>query len=248
MADNTWLHHSIPRGPQRLPSCSICNDLVPLETSNTDEYGQAVHEECYIANICLKAEFLYHGGSATGSANKHAIYQPCEVRMLAAWESPTRKQPAVIATKFMKRAERVPWFNRPWIVELAAVVTVVVVTCWIGYSDRYPASFSRSSGQQRAIAIEEQAPLPPQKVRPLKGRFIFQAEPDSVEQARTAVRLQRVGFAENEIVHIGDDVTVRYFAPKPAPHAVPVGQYKVVHIGEDVTVRYFTPISRHRRN
>jgi hypothetical protein len=37
---------------------------------------------------------------------------------------------------------------------------------------------------------------------------------------------------------------MRYFTPNPEPHRVPTGQYQVVHIGEDVTVRYFTPISR----
>jgi hypothetical protein len=54
-----------------------------------------------------------------------------------------------------------------------------------------------------------------------------------------------VGVAENEVVHIGEDVTVRYFN---ARHPVPVEQYQVVHIGEDVTVRYFTPIGRHTTN
>ena len=28
--------------------CCICTGLVPLETSNTDEHGRAVHEECYV--------------------------------------------------------------------------------------------------------------------------------------------------------------------------------------------------------
>lgn len=29
--------------------CSICGNSVCLETSNTDERGSAVHEECYVA-------------------------------------------------------------------------------------------------------------------------------------------------------------------------------------------------------
>ena len=77
---------------------------------------------------------------------------------------------------------------------------------------------------------------------------MFQAVPGLLEQVRLATRLQRVGFAENEVVHIGDDVTVRYFTPKPAPHRVPVGPYQIVHIGKDVTVRYFIPISRRAIN
>jgi hypothetical protein len=30
------------------PICSICNKPIDLETSKTDERGQAVHEECYL--------------------------------------------------------------------------------------------------------------------------------------------------------------------------------------------------------
>jgi len=129
-----------------------------------------------------------------------------------------------------------------------AFVAVLVIACWIAYSDRDPASFLPSSGLQRSIAIEEQAPLPPQKAMPAKDRFMFQAVSGSVEQARTTTRLQRAGFAENEVVHIGDDVTVFYFTPKPAPDGVPVERYQIVHIGEDVTVRYITPISPRARN
>jgi hypothetical protein len=28
--------------------CSICSRFIPLETSNTDERGNAVHEDCYV--------------------------------------------------------------------------------------------------------------------------------------------------------------------------------------------------------
>src|SRR5579864_3038909 len=43
---------SIPRSSQPLPPCCICNRPVPLEISKTDEYGQAVHEECYVLKVC----------------------------------------------------------------------------------------------------------------------------------------------------------------------------------------------------
>jgi hypothetical protein len=33
---------------QRTTRCSICGNPVSLETSNTDEQGMAVHEECYV--------------------------------------------------------------------------------------------------------------------------------------------------------------------------------------------------------
>jgi hypothetical protein len=36
------------------PLCPICNQRVPLEESNTDEHGLAVHEECYVLKLRLK--------------------------------------------------------------------------------------------------------------------------------------------------------------------------------------------------
>jgi hypothetical protein len=239
MSDHTRLYHPVPRGTQWLPSCRICNDPVLLETSKTDEYGQAVHEECYVLDLSLKAEFPRDGGSLPGPANRHATYQPCEATMAEDRDSPISRQPAVLATMLMQRAKHVPW-HKPWGVDLAAVVTVFVLTCWIAYSDRHPASFLGSLEVQRSVAVVEQVPLPP-----AKAISKLPAVPVPVEEARAATLLQEVGVAENEVVHIGEDVTVRYFSPL---HPVPVEQYQVVHIGEDVTVRYFPPIGRHTTN
>ena len=33
------------------PVCPICSEHVELETANTDEKGQAVHEECYVSRL-----------------------------------------------------------------------------------------------------------------------------------------------------------------------------------------------------
>jgi hypothetical protein len=33
------------------PECVICQRSVELEESKADEYGQAVHEECYISRL-----------------------------------------------------------------------------------------------------------------------------------------------------------------------------------------------------
>jgi hypothetical protein len=32
----------------RFPICSICNEPVEINTAKTDEYGKAIHEECYV--------------------------------------------------------------------------------------------------------------------------------------------------------------------------------------------------------
>ena len=34
--------------------CCICNSPIPLETSNTDESGNPVHEECYVRKTISK--------------------------------------------------------------------------------------------------------------------------------------------------------------------------------------------------
>ena len=39
---------SAQEAPQRSLVCSICTESVLLETSNTDEHGRSVHEECYV--------------------------------------------------------------------------------------------------------------------------------------------------------------------------------------------------------
>jgi hypothetical protein len=33
------------------PVCPLCNEVVEIETANTDEKGWAVHEDCYVAHI-----------------------------------------------------------------------------------------------------------------------------------------------------------------------------------------------------
>ena len=35
------------------PRCPLCNQRVSLETSKTDEDGNAVHEDCYVAKVRL---------------------------------------------------------------------------------------------------------------------------------------------------------------------------------------------------
>jgi len=45
------LRRSAVRKGIPLPLCSICDKPVQLETSNTDEDGKAIHEECYILKL-----------------------------------------------------------------------------------------------------------------------------------------------------------------------------------------------------
>lgn len=40
-------------------NCSICNQPVDLETTKTDDYGNAVHEECYVM-LCVSKTTTPH--------------------------------------------------------------------------------------------------------------------------------------------------------------------------------------------
>lgn len=37
-----------------LPRCAICKQLVNLNLSKADEYGRAIHEECYVSLLVQK--------------------------------------------------------------------------------------------------------------------------------------------------------------------------------------------------
>jgi hypothetical protein len=230
---------SIARSSHPLPACCICNSPVLLETSKTDEYGQAVHEECYVLKVCPESEFLKDGAPTPASANKHAIYQPRQGTMPK--DRPRHSE--ALATLLMQPRNRVPWHKRLWNGDLAAVVTVLVLACWIAYGDRHPGLLMGPLELQSMATIEEQVRLPPAKTVPAENRRRSHTMPIAVGDERTATPLHGSVFV-TKVVHIGEDVTVRYFTLKPAPHRESVGQYQVVDMGEDVTVRYFAPVVR----
>jgi len=41
---------------ERFPICPICNEPVEIATSNTDEHGKAVHEDCYVQSLKEKSQ------------------------------------------------------------------------------------------------------------------------------------------------------------------------------------------------
>ncbi len=40
------------------PQCAVCKESVKLEESKADEYGQAIHEECYVSRLTEKYSHL----------------------------------------------------------------------------------------------------------------------------------------------------------------------------------------------
>ncbi len=237
------IESSVARGSQSLPACCICDSPVLLETSKTDEYGQAVHEECHVLKVGSVAEFLNDGESTPVAANIDAIYPPRQAMM----PKGTPKQSDALATLLMQLWKRIPGHKPRWSGDLAAVVAVVVLACWIAYGDRHPLLLSGPLELQSMDTIKEQVPLPAAKTVPAENRARFRTMPIAVGDARSASLRHGVVLA-TKVVRIGEDVTVRYFTSKPAPHPESVGQYRVVEMGEDVTVRDFAPVVRNTKN
>lgn len=136
-----------------------------------------------------------------------------------------------------------PSRQRRWNVVVAATA-VVALTCGIAYSSRHAASFLGSLEFQGPIATAVHGSPSTARAAPSKGRSRFQAEPVPAGVERTATLLPQERTAEDEVVHIGDDVTVRYFTPRRAPQGFLIERYRAVHIGKDVTVRHFPPVVR----
>jgi two-component sensor histidine kinase len=231
------------RGKHQLPNCCVCHIPVLLETSTTNEYGQAVHEDCYAFKLCRKAEPLNDGAFMLG-ADGGATRQRCEAPTAADCDSLMPEQSDLPATILMQPAKIAAWYTRPGNRVVATVVTVFVLSCWVAYSSRHTASLSGTFEVQRQIGMAEQRPLPLVRAALPLSRTPHTTEAVPAWEAMTATLRQRGGVPENEVVHIGEDVTVRFFMPKRAPDRVSVGQYQVVHLGEDVTVRFFTQRGR----
>jgi hypothetical protein len=170
-------------------------------------------------------KFLNDSGSALGAATNRAS-QACEAVVAEAAELPA--QPTGAATMITQRAKRVPLYRCRWKTAVAVAV-VLVIASWIVWRDRRPASPFGPSALQRSNAIEQQVPFVPAKL----------VSANSTSTPEIVRRRVRVG--NYQVEYIGEDVTVRYFTPKPAPQPVRVTNNQVHYIGEDVTVRYFTP-------
>jgi hypothetical protein len=51
----------VPRSEQMsegrwVPECVICREIVKLEESKADEYGKAIHEDCYVLKLTMQSK------------------------------------------------------------------------------------------------------------------------------------------------------------------------------------------------
>ena len=114
------------------------------------------------------------------------------------------------------------------------IALLIIATRWIPYDLRPTRPVGTSSSPQRSNAARQESMFVPAK-RPVS--FMAQAAATGVPKVPSPA-FRRVQVGPNEVDDIAEDVTIRHFMPTLAPTRVQLG-YKEVHIGTDVTMRYF---------
>src|SRR5258708_21242565 len=64
------------------------------------------------------------------------------------------RQAAVPATMITPLAKSVSWYNRRWNMRLGAVVTVLVLTCWIAYSRQHEHGYNCSRSEEHTSELQ----------------------------------------------------------------------------------------------
>jgi hypothetical protein len=119
-----------------------------------------------------------------------------------------------------------------------AVVIAVMIAIWLAL-DRSPVSPIGGSASSGSNTAEKQVPsaldIPLPAKRSSKPRTMAD-ETESIKRAGSAFRRVRVG--QNEVDYIAEDVTIRQFTPR-AKYRQVSNRNELVKIGDDVTVHYF---------
>jgi putative methionine-R-sulfoxide reductase with GAF domain len=201
----------------------------------------SMRQSVHLTKAPQREEALNDHGSVAAAATNRTTYESLGTFVARAGKLPGLTQSA---WEVLKRAKHVQWYKSRWQTAVGVAV-VLVVACWIGFRDRRPALPLGVSGPQGSNALEQQMPVAPAK----------RVLPNSMSKPQTALGLepgerktsrsmrQRVLDRNIRVRYISDDVTVRYFTPRPPPQLVPDGNIRVRYISDDVTVRYFNPNS-----
>jgi GAF domain-containing protein len=231
------------------------------------EQAAQVEQEHLKADLVLPhavEEITPHGGEflkacrAMASSWTQAIYHRCRSALAVLKEPSALRQPVAMAKAWLHRAQEINGNTRRRAIALAAGAAAFGLVFWAAHSrgpalplgtsplsgssavpgSSAPHGSSALSGSSGDIDHSERL----ESTKPDEGALRGLAgAPPQPALARTRVRRARVG--QNEVEYIGDDVTVRHFAYKPATLHGGVKASQVAHFGDDVTVRYFTPTS-----
>jgi hypothetical protein len=177
--------------------------------------------------------------SITEPARKHWIRPVCGAATAAAGESPGVCQPAKAATVIRQQVKRVPLHKLRWNVALTALVAALVIAvCWVAYNG-HPASPAGTPSLRGPSSVQRQIPFVPVKSAPSNRASKAQTAINDGEEAHCpSPAFKRIRGRPNEIDYTAEDLTIRRFTAIPPLPRVRDG-HQEFHIGEDVTVRYF---------
>lgn len=187
-----------------------------------------------------------HWNAPAPAARKGAVCKSCGAPIAETGEIPAIERSRQVLSGLLQRIKEVPLPTNSWRAGLAAAGVLVGVT-WILFTGRQPITSSLSASPPPKTASTEQPPSGagtglastqrpsssnaslPKAVGPVAREVTvrhFASKPASQTQA--------------QVKYFGDDVTVRYFAPKfAAVRTAAAGDVR--QVSDDVTVRYFRP-------
>jgi hypothetical protein len=216
----------------------------------------AMEEAAQVEREHLKADLVFphavdeitpHGGEflkdyrAVSSSRTRALYQRCRAALAMLKESSALRRPNALVKTWFERAQEVSGNKRRRTIALAAGTAAFALIFWAAYGRGPALHLGSSTPPGSGGDIEHSERFDSVKAKSAGGTRRT-AMPGSGQQpalARTKVGRIRVG--QNEVEYIGDDVTVRHFAYRPATLRGGVKASRVAHFGNDVTVHYFTP-------
>ncbi len=130
----------------------------------------------------------------------------------------------------------------------SAVAAVLTIACWIAYRDLRNQTTWNAPIRSEASTLDQQVNVTPVKQVLVDGSFGPQNTlrlADTSKHSGSRSKLRFAGNGNEQVRYFSDDVTVRYFNPKPAKkQAAATNSTQVRHISDDVTVRYFAPAAQ----
>jgi len=145
----------------------------------------------------------------------------------------------------VKRVQQAPLYALRWESAVAAVLTIA---CWIAYRDLRNQTTWNAPIRSEASTLDQQVNVTPVKQVLVDGSFGPQNTlrlADTSKHSGSRSKLRLAGNGNEQVRYFSDDVTVRYFNPKPAKkQAAATNSTQVRHISDDVTVRYFAPAAQ----
>lgn len=194
--------------------CHICDRAVPLETSKADEYGRAVHEDCYVDLLVLNSQAA----------------QPTLLRKPVFHDEPEDDEPRDTDKEWGNSALRQRMVRRrnslrmpAWSADVAAVVALAIIA-WFACTDHRQASppeASQTVYEQQATrgTAPEAASSAFRRIRIGQNEVDYIAEDVTIRVFKHNPDASPMRTAYKQ-VNFGKDVTVRYISPKPTVRPV----------------------------